>query len=102
MTVPVTVRLAVPLTPLKVAFTAAVPALAPVANPLALMLATDAEETDHVALAVTVFVEPSLYVAVAANCCVLPTAMLADPGETETDLSVLGGGEVEVEVEDTL
>jgi len=44
-------------------------------------------------------VDPSLYVAVAANCCVPPTKMLALPGATESEVSVLDGGGVEVLVE---
>ena len=56
----VTVRLAVPLTPLSVAVTVAVPAATPVARPAALTVATALLELVHVAVDVTFPVDPSL------------------------------------------
>jgi hypothetical protein len=56
----VTVRLAVPLTPPRVAVIVVVPAATAVARPAALMVATVALELAHVAVLVTTAVEPSL------------------------------------------
>jgi hypothetical protein len=63
----VTVRLALPLTPLMVAVTVVVPAAAAVARPV-LTVATLVEELLQLAVEVTSPVEPSDHVPVAVNC----------------------------------
>jgi hypothetical protein len=56
----VTVRAAVPLTPLTVAVIVVAPAATPVARPAALIVAVAVLDEDQVAVLVTVAVEPSL------------------------------------------
>ena len=51
------------------------PCAAPVANPLALMLAIAALDEAHVALLVRFCVVPSLNAPVAVNCTLVPLAM---------------------------
>lgn len=58
-TAAVTVRLAVPVTPLRAAVMVADPAAMPVARPAALMVATLVSELVHVTEEVTLAVEPS-------------------------------------------
>lgn len=58
------------------------PAPTPVASPALFTVATVVLDDCHVAVEVTVAVEPSLYVAVAANCCVPPVATVAVAGVT--------------------
>lgn len=88
----VTVRVAVPVTPLRVAVTVVEPAATPVANPDA-TVATVGFELVQVAVVVTFPVVPSLYVAVAANCWVAPTAMLVAAGVTAMEVRVATGAE---------
>lgn len=75
-----TVTLDVPLKPFIEAVTVVVPAAAPVTSPPALTEATLVLAVTHVAFEVISAVEPSLYFAVAVNCCVPPTLMLAVAG----------------------
>ncbi|HUA91776.1 MAG TPA: hypothetical protein VL991_04370 [Terracidiphilus sp.] len=84
----VTVRAAVPLTPFNDAEMVLEPAATPVATPAALTVATVEPEDAQVAVEVTLAVEPSLYEAVAVNCAVAATAMLAVAGDTAMLLSV--------------
>jgi hypothetical protein len=86
----VTVNVAAPLTLLNEAVTVVDPAVTPVVSPAALIVATAVFATVHVAVADTSAVVPSLYVPVALNFCVAPTAMLAVPGETDIVVSVFG------------
>ena len=83
----VTVRVAVPVTPLRVAVTVVEPAATAVASPDA-TVATVGFELVQVAVVVTFPVVPSLYVAVAANCWVAPTAILAVAGVTAIEATV--------------
>jgi hypothetical protein len=53
-----------------------------------LIVAVAGVELVHVAVEVTTAVEPSLYVAVAVNCCVAPGEMLAVLGAIEIETSV--------------
>jgi hypothetical protein len=87
----VTVSIAAPLTPLSEAVTMLEPAATAVASPVVLIVATPTVADVQVAVEVTFAVEPSLYVAVAVNCCVAPAAMLPVAGETEMDVSVFPG-----------
>jgi hypothetical protein len=64
----VTVRVAVPVLPLKAAVMVAVPAATPVARPLLLTVATDVLEEDQVTCMVISWLVPSEYVPEAANC----------------------------------
>jgi hypothetical protein len=82
---------AVPLIPLSAALTAVEPEAAAVANPLEVTLATAWVATVQLAAPLTSAVEPSLYCAVAANCCDALTQMLALIGDTQTDVSVFVG-----------
>jgi hypothetical protein len=66
----------------------AVPALLAVERPELAMVAADVLLEVHVTELVTLFVEPSLYVPVAVNCCVPPAAREAEDGVTEIALSV--------------
>jgi hypothetical protein len=92
----VTVRVAVPFTPLRVAVRVVEPAATPVASPDG-AVATVGFELVQVAVVVTFPVVPSLYVAVAANCWVAPTAILAVAGVTAIEVSVAtGAGTVRV------
>ena len=71
----VTVNRAEPLIVPEVALMVAVPGATPVANPvLPLTVATDVANELHTAVLVRFCVVPLLYVPVAVNCCVLPTA----------------------------
>lgn len=76
----------------KAAYIVVVPAATDVARPVdpdaLLIVATEATDELHVTDAVTSFVLPSVYVPVAVNCLVAPTAMLALAGVTAIDLSV--------------
>jgi hypothetical protein len=68
-----------------------VPTPAPVARPGVLpplmIVATEVLEEAHVTLAVRVFVLLSLYVPVAANCCVPPVTIVGFTGVTLIDIS---------------
>jgi hypothetical protein len=72
-----TVRLEVPLIVPKVAVIVVVPAPAPVANPLELMVATEVEDELQTIFGSVVrsFVELSEYVPVAVNCSLVLTAI---------------------------
>jgi len=88
---PVTLRVVVPLTPIIAALTAVDPAATPVAMPLAFTVAIELLAAAQVAAELMFAVEPSLYVAVAVNCSVAPTAMLGVAGVTAIDVSVFAG-----------
>jgi hypothetical protein len=90
------VRVALLLMPLSEAETPVDPDAFAVTSPVALTLAIDEAETAHVTLEFTLAVEPSLYFAVALNCCVAPVAILAVAGDTEIDDNVLVGVLVEL------
>ena len=77
----VTVSVAVPLTLPAEAVMVVEPLATPVAIPAALMVAA-AVELVQVAVKVRFPVDPSLYVAVAVNCCEAPAGMLAVAGVT--------------------
>ena len=83
-----TVMAAVPVAPFNDAVTFVEPEALAVTKPLELTAATDEIATAHVAVELTLAVEPSLYCAVATNCSVAPTVMFALAGETETDFTV--------------
>jgi hypothetical protein len=70
------------------------PEALPVANPLELIEAIDELDTVQVTLELTLAVEPSLYFAVAVNCCVLLVWIVALAGETESEDKVLVAGGV--------
>jgi hypothetical protein len=63
------------------------PAAAAVARPAAVMVAVAVLELVQAAVEVTFAVDPSLYVAVAVNCCVAPAAMLGAAGVTAMEES---------------
>jgi hypothetical protein len=72
-----------------VAVISVVPPATPVANPVVLPIVANAAFDDfHVTLVVMFFVELSLYVPVAVNCCVLPATIEGDAGVTAMDFSV--------------
>src|SRR5207253_2111344 len=81
-----------PVTKPDVALIVVVPMLAPVARPLLpaalLTVATFALDEAHVTVAVRSCVEPSVYVPVAVNCCVVPAAMDGLVGVTARETSV--------------
>ena len=79
---------AVPLTLLRAALMVADPEATPVASPEELIVATEAFEDVHVTEDVTSPVVPSVYVAVAWNCCVEPAAKLVLAGVTAIDDTV--------------
>ena len=83
------VRVAVPLSAPMVAVTVVEPAATAVAIPAAVMVATLPFASVQVAEEVTSAVVPSLYVAVAVNCWVAPTARSAVAGEAEIELTTL-------------
>jgi hypothetical protein len=94
-----TVIVAVALTPFNEAVTVVEPPATPVATPLELMVATAVSAMDHVACELTFPVEPSLYVPVAVNCCVVPTDTVAVAGVIAIDFSVaVAAGTVSVAV----
>jgi hypothetical protein len=66
-----------------------VPAATPVANPVAAPIVANAVFDDFQAtLVVMFFVELSVYVPIAVNCCVFPATIEGDAGVTAIDLSV--------------
>ena len=72
-----------------VAVICVVPGATPVANPVAAPIVAKAVFDDfHVTLVVMFFVELTLYVPVAVNCCVFPGTMEGDAGVTAIDVSV--------------
>jgi hypothetical protein len=84
----VTVSVALPLIPLSEAVIVVDPADTPIASPLELTVAVAELATLQLAEEMTA-VEPSLYVAVAVNCCVPLTAMSAEAGATAMVFTVL-------------
>ena len=96
-----TVTVEVALMPPNSALTVTVPALVPaVTRPDVLTDATEVDDVDHVAVAVTFCVEVSLDVAVAVSCSVAPELKVADGGVTLSDVIV--GGTVTVIVAEPL
>ncbi len=71
----------------EVAVIVAVPVATLVANPALLTVATDVADELQLAVVVKFWVEPSLYVPVAVNCCLLPAATELVAGVTAIDLS---------------
>lgn len=90
-----TLSVAVPVIPLRDAVTLVEPEATPVTSPLLLIEAMAELPTDQVTLELTFAVDPSLYFAVAVNCCVVPVEMLTLAGVTETETRVFEGGGVE-------
>jgi hypothetical protein len=74
----------------EVALIVAVPTPVPVANPLPAIVATVFKDELHVTELVRVCVVPSLYVPVAANCWLVPFAMVALEGATDSEVSTAG------------
>jgi hypothetical protein len=77
--------------PPKLAVIVAVPNPTVVASPPAVMVAIEGLSTDHVADVVRYCCVPSLYVATAMNCCVLPNVLdriVGLAGVTCNDVSV--------------
>ena len=87
----VTVRVAVPVLPLKAAVMVEEPAATPVARPLPLIVATVAFDELQVTCAVISRLVPSEYVPEAANCLVTPIGMLGLAGVTDMETSVAVG-----------
>jgi len=83
-----TVRPAEPLIPFSEAVTVVDPVAFAVTNPVLLTDAIDPEAVVHAAVELTLAVEPSLYFAVAVNCCVWPVWMLALAGDTANEDNV--------------
>ena len=84
----VTLSIEFPLTPFSEAVIAVDPEATAVAMPLELTVATAGVAAVQFAVELTFAVELSLYVAVAVNCWVAPTAMLVLEGDTETAVTV--------------
>ena len=78
----VTVRTVVPVIPAELAEIVVVPAATLVARPETLMVATAGVADSQLAVDVRTFVLPSLYVPVAANCCVFPAVIDGFAGVT--------------------
>ena len=85
-----TVKVVLPLTPPRVALICDVPCPAPLARPPAAIVATALFDDAQVAVLVSVWVLPSVYVPVAANCCVVPLAIVGFAGVTAIDTRVAG------------
>lgn len=85
----VTVSEAVPLTPPIEAKIAVEPAPTAFARPDEFIEATAVFALVHPTVVVTLAVVPSLYVAIAVNCCVSPAAILAFAGEIVIEVTVL-------------
>jgi hypothetical protein len=88
----VTVRVAVPVLPLKAAVMVEEPAATPVARPLPLIVATVAFDELQVTCAVISRLVPSEKLPAAANWLVTPLGMLGAVDVTEMDESVTPGG----------
>jgi hypothetical protein len=84
----VTVRVVEPLITSDVALIVEVPTPAPVARPVALIVAVAVVPELHVTVLVRFCVVPSLKVPVAVNCCVAPLAIDGFAGVTAIDCSV--------------
>jgi len=88
----VTVKVSFPVTPLNVAVIADVPTATEVASPVVVpMVATVAVAEAQVTCDERSFLVPSLYVPVAANWVVVPSAMLGLAGVMAIDVSVTIG-----------
>jgi hypothetical protein len=83
-----TVSIEFPVTPFSEAATVVEPEPTAVTSPVELIVATAGTATVQLAVAVTSPVEPSLYFAVALNCCVAPIPTLVLDGDTETTIGV--------------
>ncbi|MGA8273270.1 MAG: hypothetical protein WB919_17030 [Candidatus Sulfotelmatobacter sp.] len=83
-----TLSVALPLSPINDAVTAVEPVATAVARPVEFTVATAVFAAVQLAVELTFPVEPSLYVAVAENCCVAPTETLALAGVTAMDVTV--------------
>jgi hypothetical protein len=81
----------VPETPDELAVMVELPAVTAVATPPELIVAVAVLEELHVAVEVSTFVDPSLYVPVAVNCCVAPTVIDDVAGVTAIEDNVGGG-----------
>jgi hypothetical protein len=92
----VTVRVAVPDLPLKVAVMVAEPAATPVARPLVLTVAVDVLDEVQVTCVVIFWVEESEYVPVAVSCRVSPAGRPAVTGVTAIEDNVTAAGTVRV------
>ena len=84
----VTVRTVEPLMDEDVAVIVEVPTPAPVARPVALIVAVAAVPDDQVTVLVRFCVVPSLNVPVAVNCCIAPLAIDGCAGVTAIDCNV--------------
>jgi hypothetical protein len=84
----VTVKVMVPLMPVKSAVMEAVPELTPVARPALLMATTGVLLEDQVAVEVMLAVVPLLYVAVAVNCWLEPAVRLEMLGVMAIEVGV--------------
>jgi hypothetical protein len=83
----VTVNVADPLIVPEVAVIVADPGAMVVAKPLPLMVAMEVAEDVQVAVPVRFLVVPLLYVPVAVNCCVFPTAREGAAGVTAMEVN---------------
>jgi hypothetical protein len=87
----VTVTVALPVTPFIEPVTVVLPAATPLTIPEESIVATPGALLVQLTAEVTIAVELSLYVAVALNCSLAPTAKVVVAGDTARALSVLGG-----------
>lgn len=94
-----TFNVAEPVTEPAAAVMRAVPCSSVAARPLVFTVATLIAPDDHVAELVMSFVEPSVSVAVAWNCCVNPAVTVGEAGVTVIDATT---GAVTVTVTDPL
>ena len=86
----VTVKFADPLMPLEVAVTMAVPTPVLVASPAVLTVNTVVSLELQATVLVRSCVVPSVYVPSAVNCCFVPSANEALPGDTVNETSAAG------------
>ena len=94
----VTVRVLVPVLPLKAAVMVAVPAALAVARPPVAIVAVAVLDELQVTCVVILVLVPSEYVPVAVNCWVAPTTILAVAGVTTIEDNVTWAGTVRVAV----
>jgi hypothetical protein len=85
-----TLSVAQAVTEPEVAVIVAPPTPVPVANPVLAMVAKAVEDELHVTELVRVCVLPSLYVPVAANCWLVPSAIVALEGVSQSEVSTAG------------
>lgn len=86
----VTVKFADAVTALELAVTTAAPTPVLVASPETLIVKTVVSLEVQVAVLVISCVVPSVYVPTTVNCCLVPSATDALPGETTSDTSAAG------------